>query len=93
MRRAFLRLRDNILKRYLVHVAAFNLSLVMRTIFGVGTPRGLRGRLQLTLEAMAAALARLIDDTYRLLAGISRMIARTRQSNPAAGNWAFSTGC
>jgi transposase len=45
MRRVHLRGRTNILKRYLVHVAAFNLSLVMREIFGVGTPRGLQGRL------------------------------------------------
>ena len=33
--------RENILKRYLVHVAAFNVSLVMRQMLGVGTPRGL----------------------------------------------------
>jgi transposase len=93
MRRAFLRLRDNILKRYLVHVAAFNLSLVMRTIFGVGTPRELRGRLQLTLEALAAALGRLMDDAYRLLADISRLHVRHQQSIPAGRDWAFSTGC
>lgn len=65
MRRACLRLRDNILKRYLVHVAGFNLSLVMRTIFGVGTPRELRGRLQAALEAFAAALRRLLEVTFR----------------------------
>jgi transposase len=45
MRRVHLRGQINILKRYLVHVAAFNLSLVMRKLFGVGTPRGLQGRL------------------------------------------------
>lgn len=45
MRRAYLRGRANVRKRYFVHVAAFNLSLVMRQIFGVGTPRGLQGRL------------------------------------------------
>ena len=38
-------------KRMLVHAAAFNLSLVMRTCFGFGTPRGLQG--------LAAAAARL----------------------------------
>jgi hypothetical protein len=53
MRRVHLRGHTNILKRYLVHVAAFNLSLVMRQIFGVGTPRGLQGRL-----AALAALVR-----------------------------------
>jgi transposase len=45
MRRTHLRGQANILKRYLVHVAGFNLSLVMRPIFGVGKPRGLQGRL------------------------------------------------
>ncbi len=93
MRRAFLRLRDNILKRYLVHVAAFNLSLVMRAILGVGTPRGLRGRLQLALEALAAALGHLIDAIYRLLAGFSRLILRTMQYISAGPDRAFSTGC
>jgi transposase len=52
MRRVHLRGRENILKRYLVHVAAFNLSLVMRQIFGVGTPRGLQGRLDALLDVL-----------------------------------------
>src|SRR4051794_13235355 len=37
-RRVRLRGRDNIRKRYLAHVAALNLGLVMRTLFGHGTP-------------------------------------------------------
>jgi transposase len=52
MRRVYLRGRENILKRYLVHVAGFNLSLVMRQIFGVGTPRGLQGRLEALLNVL-----------------------------------------
>jgi len=43
MRRTHLRGHENILKRLLVHVAGFNLSLVLRRAFGVGTPRGLQG--------------------------------------------------
>ena len=39
MRRVHLRGRDNILKRLLVHGAAFNLSLVLRKDLGAGTPR------------------------------------------------------
>jgi transposase len=39
MRRTWLRGRANVAKRYLVHVAAFNLGLIMRTRFGAGTPR------------------------------------------------------
>ena len=43
MRRTHLRGHENILKRLLVHVAGFNLSLVMRRAMGFGTPRGLQG--------------------------------------------------
>src|SRR4030095_5015728 len=93
MRRVFLRLRDNILKRYLVHVAAFNLSLVMRAILGVGTPRGLRGRLQLALEAYVAALERTVADSRRRLADLDRLIARTVRIDPSVTAEAFATGC
>ncbi len=44
MRRTHLRGHRNILKRLLLHVAAFNLSLVLRREIGVGTPRGLQDR-------------------------------------------------
>lgn len=40
MRRAHLRGRENIEKRYLVHSAGFNLGLLMRSLYGNGTPRG-----------------------------------------------------
>ena len=40
MRRVFLRGRENILKRFLVHYAALNLALLLRLKFGHGTPRG-----------------------------------------------------
>ncbi len=43
MRRTHLRGRENILKRVLIHVGGFNLSLVMRQLLGKGTPRGLQG--------------------------------------------------
>jgi transposase len=39
MRRTHLRHHNNILKRLLVHVAGFNLGLVMRQMFGIGKPR------------------------------------------------------
>src|ERR671929_66644 len=39
MRRAWLRGRDNLRKRCLVHVAGYNLGLVMRALVGAGTPR------------------------------------------------------
>ncbi|MGO9126491.1 MAG: transposase [Terriglobales bacterium] len=43
MRRVYLRGRNNILKRVLIHLGGFNLSLVMRQLLGKGTPRGLQG--------------------------------------------------
>src|SRR5271169_6230399 len=39
MRRTHLRGHENILKRQLVHVGAFNLSLILRQVLGAGTPR------------------------------------------------------
>lgn len=39
MRRVWLRGTENIEKRYAIHVAGFNLGLLMRSLFGVGTPR------------------------------------------------------
>jgi hypothetical protein len=43
MRRVHLRGHENILKRVLVHAGALNLGLLMRTLFGVGTPQALQG--------------------------------------------------
>jgi transposase len=39
MRRAWLRGRENVHKRYLIHVAGYNLGILMRALFGCGTPR------------------------------------------------------
>jgi hypothetical protein len=44
LRRIHLRGHPNILKRLIVHAGAFNLGLLMRHVFGRGTPRGLQGR-------------------------------------------------
>jgi len=44
MRRAWLRGRENVHKRYLIHVARYNLGLIMRLLTGAGTPRGVRAR-------------------------------------------------
>jgi transposase len=47
MRRTWLRGRENVHKRYLVHVAGHNLGILMRLLVGAGTPR----------EAVARGLA------------------------------------
>ncbi len=61
LRRAHVRGHENVLKRLLVHAGAFNLGLWMRTLFGVGTPRGLQGRV-VALGAMITALWAPTDD-------------------------------
>jgi hypothetical protein len=60
MRRLYLRGRENILKRLLVHGAGFNLALLMRSWVGVGKPRQLQG-LQRLLDPMIALIWRLLS--------------------------------
>ena len=50
MRRTHLRGRDKIRKGILIHASAFNLSLVLRSLFEVGTPRGFQGRKSLVIS-------------------------------------------
>lgn len=54
MRRTHLRGTTNILKRVLVHASGFNLGLVMRRLLGVGTPRGLQGRLAALITVLVS---------------------------------------
>jgi transposase len=59
MRRTHLRHHGNILKRLLVHVAGFNLGILMRNLIGTGTPKeyaDLRGGLRAVLLWLVAAL-------------------------------------
>lgn len=42
MRHTHLRGNENICKRVLIHIGAFNLALVMRKLIGSGTPKGLQ---------------------------------------------------
>jgi transposase len=63
MRRTHLRHHENIAKRLLVHVAGFNLGLLMRKRFGVGKPRCLQG----LSAALCAVLMALIDTVVALM--------------------------
>jgi hypothetical protein len=65
----------------------------MRAIFGVGTPRGLRGRLQAALEVFAAALRRLLAAEGRLLDTLDRLLRLTRGRQLVTSDRAFATGC
>jgi transposase len=59
LRRTHVRGRDNVQKRYLVHVAGYNLGLVMRHLIGAGTPK--------ELAARGAGLLWLLDPDLGLL--------------------------
>ena len=63
MRRTHLRGHPNILKRLLIHVAGFNLGLLMRSLFGIGKPR----RLQ---DGLAAAILGVWDSILSLLKAV-----------------------
>lgn len=65
MRRTHLREHGNIAKRLLVHLAGFNLALLMRKLFGVGKPRCLQG-LRAARAALVAVLALLLQVVDRL---------------------------
>ena len=67
MRRTHLRGHTNILKRLLIHAGGFNLGLVMRHLIGIGTPRGLQGR----VAAVLATLGVLMGVVRRRLTTIS----------------------
>jgi len=74
MRRTWLRGRENVHKRYLVHVAGYNLGILMRALFGAGTPReaaSAKNALLLVIQtnvAMAIVIVAEIDGEMALLA-------------------------
>jgi transposase len=83
MRRTHLRGHTNILKRLLIHAGGFNLGLVMRHLIGIGTPRGLQGR----VAALVSTLLALIGVAWRRAVSICRScrpIAAMRESLAAS---------
>ena len=56
MRRVWLRGREKVQKRYLIHVAGYNMGLIMRLLTGAGTPR------ELWAAAQAWLLASMLPD-------------------------------
>lgn len=82
-RRTRLRGRENVSKRYLLQASAANLGLVMRTLFGRGTPRGLaeswRGCERAVSRVMAA-----VDTAVGVLRALFRTFPPAR-ALPCAG--------
>ena len=59
-RRTRLRGRANVAKRYLLQAAGANLALVMRTLYGLGTPRGWADRVQAACWALLGSVSVLL---------------------------------
>jgi hypothetical protein len=55
-----LRGRANVARRYLLQAAGANLALVMRALYGLGTPRGWADRAQAALRARLGSLSALL---------------------------------
>jgi transposase len=77
LRRAHLRGHQNVLKRLLVHAGAFNLGLWMRTLFGVGTPRGLQGH--------SAAMATMLIIVWTFIGNATTAIGAQRRDSKRRG--------
>ena len=76
MRRTHLRGHENILKRQLVHVGAFNLSLILRKLLGAGTPREWKNRAGTLVLLVYLLLTRRI--TPNRFQGNQSAISRTK---------------
>ncbi len=91
MRRVHLRGHANILKRALVQAGALNLGLLLRQLLGVGTPRGLQGRLA-TVLAVLASLIQLPEQLWDALGTLVRPSTSLRHSRPSVGHRPIDVG-
>jgi transposase len=66
MRRTHLRGHENILKRLLVHVGAFNLSLILRGVLGAGKPREWKNQGGMVLLRLFLFMAHATPQDHRL---------------------------
>jgi transposase len=99
MRRTHLRGHQNILKRLLIHAGGFNLGLLIRATLGVGTPRGLQGRLAAiiaTLLVLVSAARRrfvVIGSSHRLIAALRGSLPASTTILPSSAAATCTTGC
>ncbi len=100
MRRTHLRGHTNILKRLLIHAGGFNLGLVMRHLIGVGTPRGLQGRLAAVLATLLVLISAAPRRLTAIVASHRRIpVMRGRLTSPTAlvvnssAMAIYTTGC
>jgi transposase len=89
MRRTHLRGHENILKRQLVHVGAFNLSLIFRSLIGAGTPRELKNHRALLIFVLQC----LIGSLGNLDGSSSAPVSPSRVTQPRFLASHLSYGC
>jgi transposase len=77
LRRTHLKGHTRILKRLLIHVAGCNLALMMRTLFGLGTPRGLQGSTRPVLRTLSAWIVDLWASCQEMMGVSHRLDAPT----------------
>lgn len=75
MRRTHLRGHENILKRLLIHASGYNLSLVMRKMFGFGKPRRIQDGYRVGEASLHGACNAIWGLAIRLLA--TRIVTRS----------------
>ena len=86
-------------KRYLIQVAARNLGLVMRKLFGIGTPKGLQTEGELFCVVYLAMRMLWSRQKVTTIAEARTMTIRVNlnrcltSSTKAIGNRPCSTGC
>lgn len=82
MRRTHLRKHNNILKRQLIHVAGFNLSLIFRKLLGAGTPREWNDRVTGLVLFLLGLFSCRLDRNGRCRS----LIRRSRTTSAEAGS-------
>ena len=77
-RRSWLRGLERVSKRYTIHAAARNLGVIMRKLFGIGTPRSLQGA-----AGSALAYLRALRPSKPSVRGVWRVLAGWAVTEPA----------
>jgi transposase len=99
MRRLHVRGRDNVAKRVLLQAAACNLALILRTMAGAGTPRGLADLRQKLISTLLSVLEALLGPPQRIPQAdpetssfrtvTAKSKPRTRDHNRCSRKWGF----
>jgi transposase len=82
MRRAWLRGRENLHKRYLIHVSGYNLGLIMRLLTGAGTPREFRAKVSAYLAAAVTPAGGLFALLIVVAGGQTAAVAASIEPDP-----------